>query len=58
MAGASFSGDRSVYYTIKPGDAHGSFSAQKEPVAASIGSKSASVRLGSAHNYAKPPQST
>ena len=26
MAGASFFGDRSLYYTINPGDAHGSFS--------------------------------
>lgn len=31
MAGASFFGDRSLYYTINPGDAHGSFSAKKEP---------------------------
>ena len=31
MAGASFFGDRSLYYTINPGDAHGSFSVKKEP---------------------------
>ena len=53
MAGASFFGDRSLYYTINPGDAHGSFSVKKNHSAASIGGKSASVRRGSTHNYAK-----
>ena len=57
MAGASFFGDRSLYYTINPGDAHGSFSVKKNHSAAGIGGKSASVRRGSTHNYAKLPQS-
>ena len=33
MAGASFFGDRSLYYTITPGDAHGSFSVKKRTIA-------------------------
>ena len=57
MAGASFFEDRFLYYTINLGDAHGSFSVKKNHSAASIGGKSASVRRGSTHNYAKSPQS-